>query len=83
MADTPSPLLAPRDPLPPRQAARTEARVELQPNPMLKEKAEEMLPPEAVAQLDRVDALLDFKEANANPSKTASSPKAVAKPRRS
>lgn len=57
------------------QSARTEARVELVPNPMLKEKADDMLPPEAVAQLDRVDALLDFKEANAAGGKLPAAPK--------
>lgn len=42
---------------------RTEARVELQPNPTLQEKAQQALPGEELAQLERVDATLDFKEA--------------------
>lgn len=46
------------------------------PNPMLKEKADQMLPPEAVEQLDRVDALLDFKEANSASKTTMTTTKA-------
>lgn len=44
---------------------RTEAAIELLTNPLLKEKAQQSLPSEGIAQLQRVDAMLDYKEANA------------------
>lgn len=44
---------------------RTEAAIELLTNPQLKEKAQQSLPSEGVAQLERVDAMLDYKEAKA------------------
>lgn len=49
------------------QMERTEASVELLPNPGLKEKAEQGMPSDELAQLDRIDAMLDFKEANKAP----------------
>lgn len=46
------------------QMERTEATVELLPNPGLKEKAEQGMPSDELAQLDRIDAMLDFKDSN-------------------
>lgn len=37
---------------------RTEATIELTPNPQLQERAEQALPPEGLEQLERVDAML-------------------------
>ncbi|CAM9642442.1 unnamed protein product [Ectocarpus sp. 12 AP-2014] len=47
------------------QLERTEAAVELVSNPQLKERAEQALPNEGIQQLERVDAMLDYKEAKA------------------
>eukprot|EP00752_Nemacystus_decipiens_P001913 g1842.t2 len=47
------------------QLERTEAAVELVVNPQLKERAEQALPNEGIQQLERVDAMLDYKETKA------------------
>eukprot|EP00904_Undaria_pinnatifida_P009462 jgi/Undpi1/5646/HiC_scaffold_2.g00921.m1 len=47
------------------QLERTEASVELLTNPQLKERAQQVLPSEGLEQLQRVDAMLDYKESKA------------------
>lgn len=55
------------------QMERTEAKVDLMPNPGLKEKAEQGMPADELTLLDRIDAMLDFKDASKSSKKAGRS----------